>query len=230
MRRDRAAYSAEPGDRHIVGHPCLGFDPRYAPDIALHKSEREFPVKHLLPESNFFTSLAPGLSQDVHGVHDSRWFFRIIRDHRGAFAASGCDSTGAERFRETLIAAFLSAEGISPLTLRTGVTPLAYSMNKLIFPGLAALVLFTVLPVASAGRRSLDDGAYPDTAVYESNGRNAIVRKVQLLLEKDGYYVGDHSGEFGFETRAAVRRYRRDHGLPITGKIDAAFLRTLGFR
>ena len=103
-------------------------------------------------------------------------------------------------------------------------------MNKLIFPGLVALLLFALLPAASAGRRSLDDGFYPDTAVYESIGRNEIVRKVQLALEEDGYYVGDHSGEFGFETRAAIRRYRRDHGLPIIGKIDATFLRTLGFR
>jgi len=103
-------------------------------------------------------------------------------------------------------------------------------MNKLIFHGLATLVLLTLIPMASAGRRSLEYGVYPDTAAYESTGRNETVRKVQLALEEDGYYVGDHSGEFGFETRAAVRRYRRDHGLPITGKIDAAFLRTLGFR
>ena len=103
-------------------------------------------------------------------------------------------------------------------------------MNKLIFPGLVALLLFTLAPFASAGRRELNEGFYPDNAAYESTGRNEIVRKVQLALEEDGYWVGDHSGEFGFETRAAVRRYRRDHGLPITGKIDATLLRTLGFR
>jgi hypothetical protein len=42
--------------------------------------------------------------------------------------------------------------------------------------------------------------------------------------------VGDNSGNFCFETRVAIRRYRRDHGLPIIGKIDATLLRTLGFR
>jgi hypothetical protein len=55
--------------------------------MPFHKSERKFPVKHLLPGGNSF--------------------FRILQDHRGAFPVSGYDSTGAEQFRETLIAAVL---------------------------------------------------------------------------------------------------------------------------
>jgi peptidoglycan hydrolase-like protein with peptidoglycan-binding domain len=103
-------------------------------------------------------------------------------------------------------------------------------MKKLILPGVLAAAVAIIQP-AQAGPRTIDENVYyPDNYAYESVGRNLIVRKVQLALEEDGYYVGDHSGEFGFETRTAVRRYRRDHGLPIVGKIDETLLRTLGFR
>lgn len=104
-------------------------------------------------------------------------------------------------------------------------------MKTLLLPGLLIVALLGVTQPAQAGPRNLDDNFYfPDNATYDSHGRNQVVRKVQLALEEDGYYVGDHSGQFGFETRAAVRRYRRDHRLPIVGKIDETFLRTLGFR
>jgi len=71
---------------------------------------------------------------------------------------------------------------------------------------------------------------YPTDYAYESFGRVPIVRQVQLALEQNGYYVGDNRGNFCFETRWAVRRYRRDVGLPITGKIDATLLEALGLR
>jgi hypothetical protein len=104
-------------------------------------------------------------------------------------------------------------------------------MKTLILPGLLIAALLGLLQPAQAGPRRLDEnGYYPGNHAYASVGGNLIVRKVQLALEEDGYYVGDHSGEFGFETRAAVRRYRRDHGLPIVGKIDETLLRALGFR
>jgi peptidoglycan hydrolase-like protein with peptidoglycan-binding domain len=104
-------------------------------------------------------------------------------------------------------------------------------MKTLLLPAFLIVALIGFAQPATAGPRTIDEGiSYPENYAYESVGRNLIVRKVQLALEEDGYYVGDHSGQFGFETRAAVRRYRRDHGLPIVGKIDETFLRTLGFR
>ncbi len=103
-------------------------------------------------------------------------------------------------------------------------------MKKLILSGFAAALVTALIQPAFGGPRPMDYSFYPDNAVYESHGRNETVRKVQLALEEDGYYVGDHSGNFGFETRAAVRRYRRDHGLPIVGKIDEQLLKALGFR
>ena len=71
---------------------------------------------------------------------------------------------------------------------------------------------------------------YPADATYDSHGRVPTVRQVQLALEENGYYVGDNRGNFCYETRVAVRRYQRDHGLVRTGKIDSALLRSLGLR
>ena len=65
---------------------------------------------------------------------------------------------------------------------------------------------------------------------YDSLGSVATVRQVQRALQEDGYYTGDNRGNFCFETRVAVRRYQRDKGLPITGKIDDALLKSLGLR
>lgn len=106
-------------------------------------------------------------------------------------------------------------------------------MKKCLLLALAAVLLVLLAPAGFAGSpssRSINGTVFPDNAAYDSAGYREIVRKVQLALEEDGYYVGSHSGNFGFETRAAVRRYRRDHGLPIIGKIDREFLAALGFR
>lgn len=103
-------------------------------------------------------------------------------------------------------------------------------MKKLIFSSLVVIALAGGIVPAEAGRRGSDDSIYfPANATYDSHGRNRIVRKVQRALREDGYYVGDTEGNFCHETRVAVRRYRRDHGLPVVGKIDEEFLRTLGF-
>ena len=104
-------------------------------------------------------------------------------------------------------------------------------MKKLTLSGLIIVALLGVIEPAQADSPGAFERLYyPRDTAYDSSGRNAIVRKVQRALEEDGYYVGVNTGEFCFETRAAVRRYRRDHGLPIVGKIDELFLRTLGFQ
>jgi len=103
-------------------------------------------------------------------------------------------------------------------------------MKKLIFSSLVIIALTGAIEPAQAGRRNTDESIYfPANAAYDSHGRNRIVRNVQRALREDGYYVGDTEGNFCHETRVAVRRYRRDHGLPVVGKIDEEFLRTLGF-
>ena len=104
-------------------------------------------------------------------------------------------------------------------------------MKKLGLLSLAITALIGLSESAQAGSRDRSRRYYyPSDHTYESLGRNPTVRQVQLALQEEGYYVGDDSGNFGYETRRAVRRYKRDRGLPIIGKIDKALLRSLGFR
>jgi hypothetical protein len=67
---------------------------------------------------------------------------------------------------------------------------------------------------------------YYDTApVYSDEG---IARDVQYELHKRGYYHGGIDGDIGPASRAAIRGYQADRGLPITGVIDTSLLRSLG--
>jgi len=93
---------------------------------------------------------------------------------------------------------------------------------------LVALLAATIPSANGHEPSSLETRYYPHNTAYDSSGSSGLVRKVQLALQRHGYYVGDNKGQFGMETRAAVRRYRRDHGLPIIGKIDHELLRSLG--
>ena len=104
-------------------------------------------------------------------------------------------------------------------------------MRRFAFLGLAAMALTAVSDFAVAGSRARYESFYfPANGTYDSHGRVAMVRQVQRALEEDGYYVGDNRGNYIWDTRVAVRRYQRDNGLPITGKIDRALLTTLGLR
>ncbi len=95
----------------------------------------------------------------------------------------------------------------------------------------AVIAVFGLSQPVNGGAPDRNDGYYyPNQSTYDSSGRVTTVRHVQLALREDGYYVGDTGGNFGFETRAAVRRYQRDNGLRISGKIDDTLLRTLRLR
>jgi peptidoglycan hydrolase-like protein with peptidoglycan-binding domain len=91
--------------------------------------------------------------------------------------------------------------------------------------------LFGLFQSAQAGPSDRNEGYYfPADATYDSLGRVPTVRQVQRALEEDGYYVGDNRGNFCWETRTAVRRYQRDKGLVMTGKIDDTLLKSLRLR
>jgi peptidoglycan hydrolase-like protein with peptidoglycan-binding domain len=72
------------------------------------------------------------------------------------------------------------------------------------------------------------NGASWGNVVYESNHRRPPVRAVQLALRRHGYNPAIVSGEYVAETRLAVRRYQRDHGLRESGLIDHSLLLSLG--
>jgi hypothetical protein len=76
-----------------------------------------------------------------------------------------------------------------------------------------------------------DYGYYaPGTTVYATRGINddATVAAVQRRLARGGYYHGSVDGVIGPGTRAAIRAFERNNGLPVDGLIDPQLLRTMG--
>jgi hypothetical protein len=56
------------------------------------------------------------------------------------------------------------------------------------------------------------------------------VGNVQSALAREGYYDGAIDGRLGPGTQKALRRYQRDHGLPVTGGISRAVIEALQLR
>ena len=100
--------------------------------------------------------------------------------------------------------------------------------------GLLSLLIMAAVgspqPVQAGPNDRSDGYYYPSDSTYDSLGRVPTVRLVQRALAEDGYYVGDTRGNYCYETRVAVRRYQRDKGLRITGKIDSSLLQSLRLR
>jgi hypothetical protein len=77
------------------------------------------------------------------------------------------------------------------------------------------------------------EGANPD--YYDSRAGGSSdqytdnnVAAAQERLARQGYYHGSIDGSYGPETRRAVMRYQRDHGLRVTGHLTADTLAALG--
>jgi len=74
-------------------------------------------------------------------------------------------------------------------------------------------------------------GYYSPRTTYYAQTRindDATVAAVQRRLARGGYYHGTIDGVIGNGTRAAVRAYERNNGLPVDGEIDPQLLRTMG--
>ena len=56
---------------------------------------------------------------------------------------------------------------------------------------------------------------------------SSVELDVQRALARRGYYGGVIDGDIGPRSRAAIRTYQVDKGLPVTGRIDGALLRSL---
>lgn len=54
------------------------------------------------------------------------------------------------------------------------------------------------------------------------------VAAVQNALKSKGFYSGEISGEFGFETRKALKAYQKNTGLNDSGETDYATVSALG--
>ena len=56
---------------------------------------------------------------------------------------------------------------------------------------------------------------------------SSTVKKVQKKLNKLGYNCGKADGVYGTKTQNAIKKYQRDKGLTVNGKINKTLLRKL---
>ncbi len=68
---------------------------------------------------------------------------------------------------------------------------------------------------------------YTQTVRVVPSPAGTLVR-AQARLAELGYYTGEIDGAFGPLTSRAIREYQADYGLPITGRLDRATLKSLG--
>lgn len=74
---------------------------------------------------------------------------------------------------------------------------------------------------------SYSSSRYDYPSSYARGYSDDLAVDVQRALRRQGYYYGDIDGDIGPESRAAIREYQRDRGLPTTGRIDNSLLRSL---
>lgn len=68
---------------------------------------------------------------------------------------------------------------------------------------------------------------YVRTVRYTRTVSGTLVR-AQSQLSSLGYYNGAVDGAFGPLTSRALAQYQSDYGLPVTGRLDRATLKSLG--
>jgi peptidoglycan hydrolase-like protein with peptidoglycan-binding domain len=88
------------------------------------------------------------------------------------------------------------------------------------------MMLESPLTVESEAAGFADDRDYtgPQTIFNSSQS----IQFAQVALRDRGYYNGPINGEMTVATREALRRYQRDHNLPISGDLNAMTARDLG--
>ena len=64
---------------------------------------------------------------------------------------------------------------------------------------------------------------------YDGLPPDQVITRVQMQLQREGYYYDAADGVLGPATRAALANFQRDHGLYVTAAVDAPTMRRLGF-
>lgn len=70
--------------------------------------------------------------------------------------------------------------------------------------------------------------AYYVRTVRAVSAPSSTLMRAQSQLLNLGYYRGAVDGSFGPLTNRAILQYQADYGLPITGRLDRATLKSLG--
>lgn len=82
---------------------------------------------------------------------------------------------------------------------------------------------------SSIGSRHPIDGQ--DFNAEDMNENSAsTVRAVQRQLQQQGMYSGAIDGVMSAKTNSALRKYQRQNGLPVSGRLDAQTLTSLGIQ
>jgi hypothetical protein len=69
--------------------------------------------------------------------------------------------------------------------------------------------------------------ARPYYVTYPAFATYPVEVSVQVELQRRGYYSGPIDGDIGAQTSAAIAKYQADNGLPRTGQINEALLKSL---
>lgn len=133
--------------------------------------------------------------------------------------------------------------GASPYYSRSSYTPYSYAPRSYGYSHYSSPYISTgyssgyCAPRASIGFSLFSSPSYtyrssrsyPSTYYRSSRASYSddLAVDVQRALRRSGYYYGDIDGDIGPESRAAIREYQRDRGLPVTGRIDGSLLRSL---
>ncbi len=69
--------------------------------------------------------------------------------------------------------------------------------------------------------------ARPNYITYPQYATYPVEVSVQVELERKGYYGGPIDGKIGPQTQKAIAKYQSENGLPATGQINEALLKSL---
>lgn len=71
---------------------------------------------------------------------------------------------------------------------------------------------------------------YKGIPVEAARTSDQLTERVQLALARKGFYNGEIDGLNGPGTRAAIRAFQAERGLPVSGVVDGALVRALDLR
>ncbi|MFM2484407.1 peptidoglycan-binding domain-containing protein [Celerinatantimonas yamalensis] len=121
--------------------------------------------------------------------------------------------------KKTLIAALFGLMA-SPLALADNTVPAKPAETQ---PAAAVVVPKAEKPMAKKAMTKKPMKA----AHSRSVAQHKLVAEIQMELNHKGYHVGKADGFAGKKTRAAIRKFQKDHHHRMTGKVSAQLLTEL---
>ena len=108
-------------------------------------------------------------------------------------------------------------------------------MRILVIPAVCLALALSVVSGAVAADRDATgktDGTMSDKIQKKVAGEPVDreqdpLKAAQKALQAKGYEVGDVDGKLGPKTRAAVKAFQKDEGLPVTGRLDTGTMARL---